>query len=548
MIRVLTLAGVVALAVVPTPANAAVSGSATWARLSPAASPSARYYSAMAYDGAGRLVLFGGFNDGTGFLADTWVWDGSAWTHKNPVHHPSPRDGAAMLYDSASNSVILFGGENGSSFADTWSWNGADWTQLSPATSPPKRAWAGMAPSPTTSAPIMFGGLDASGLADTWSWNGASPGNWTLLSPAHHPSARSDYAMDLDTVHHEIVLFGGGSWSGDHLTAQYGDTWTFDGSDWTRASTGGPTARIDPEAAFDARVGRVVLFGGFDNNANVYHQDTWSWTGSAWASQSATASPTKRDRGVMAYLPSTGKTVLFGGVDASGADLNDTWVLNLGAATAVPVVSTTVSSTRSFTVSWAAPGAPVRYTVQYAKRVKASSGSWVNGPWQSWQVVGPNVHSASFAGQPGTTYAFHAKATYAGGATTGYSASATAVVPVDDRSTAAVFSRGWVRRSAAGRFLSTITDTSAAGRTMSLRTAAHAFFLVGDKCAACGRLQIYVDGHLVKTVDTHAASLRARQLLFAKTFAGTRTHTLEVKTLGTPRRPRVGIDAIGVQR
>ena len=139
-------------------------------------------------------------------------------------------------------------------------------------------------------------------------------------------------------------------------------------------------------------------------------------------------------------------------------------------------------------------------------------------------------------------------ATYAGGATTGYSATATAVVPLDDRTTAAVFSPGWAHRSAAGRFLSTITDTSAPDKTMLLKSAAHAFFLVGDRCATCGKLQIYVDGHLVKTVDTHAVSSRARRLLFAKTFVGTRTHTLEVKSLGTPGHPRVAIDAIGVQR
>jgi len=229
------LVGACGLALVlgTTPANAALVGTTKWTQLSPATHPSARYYSAMTYDGSHNLVLFGGYTDGVGFLSDTWVWDGSTWTNKNPAHHPSARDGAAMTYDSASNSVILFGGEDGTAFADTWSWSGIDWTQLTPAQSPPKRAWAGMAASPTTSAPILFGGLDSAGLVDTWTWENAN-NKWSAVTTAHHPTARSDFGMTLDTVHSEIVVFGGGNWSGTTLNTEYGDTWTFNGTDWTQ--------------------------------------------------------------------------------------------------------------------------------------------------------------------------------------------------------------------------------------------------------------------------------------------------------------------------
>jgi spermidine/putrescine-binding protein len=47
---------------------------ATWTKQTPAAHPSARYLSAMAYDAAtGTEVLFGGLADGK-YPADTWTW------------------------------------------------------------------------------------------------------------------------------------------------------------------------------------------------------------------------------------------------------------------------------------------------------------------------------------------------------------------------------------------------------------------------------------------------------------------------------------------
>jgi len=540
------LVGACGLALVlgTTPANAALVGTTKWTQLSPATHPSARYYSAMTYDGSHNLVLFGGYTDGVGFLSDTWVWDGSTWTNKNPAHHPSARDGAAMTYDSASNSVILFGGEDGTAFADTWSWSGIDWTQLTPAQSPPKRAWAGMAASPTTSAPILFGGLDSAGLVDTWTWENAN-NKWSAVTTAHHPTARSDFGMTLDTVRSEIVVFGGGNWSGTTLNTEYGDTWTFNGTDWTQEATTGPHARVNPHTTFDGRTNRVILFGGSDPaGTGAYYQDTWSWTGSAWAAMATSASAPKRDSGVMAYLPPAGKTMLFGGFGSTGANLADTWVLTMSAVTTAPLPSTKTSATKSFVVTWGAPDAPLNYTVQYAIRSRNSAGAWVTGGWQSWKFVGPTTHSATFTGTAGTTYLFRSLATYGDGSTTGYSAAATAVVPLDERSTSAVFSAGWTRRSASGRYLGTVTDTTLAGKTMSIKTAAHAFFLVGDKCTTCGKFYVYVDGKLVATVDSHASSTLLRQTLFSKAFTGTATHTLVVKTISG----RVGIDAIGVQR
>src|ERR1700679_2755635 len=81
------------------------------------------------------------------------LWSGAAsaqvtpaptWTQLSPATSPPARAFAAMAYDAGTNQVVLFGGQGSTNNAlgDTWTWNGTTWTQLSPATSPPARSSA----------------------------------------------------------------------------------------------------------------------------------------------------------------------------------------------------------------------------------------------------------------------------------------------------------------------------------------------------------------------------------------------------------------------
>jgi hypothetical protein len=545
------------LLVVASPANAL--GSLTWAKLAPLTHPSARWWQAQAYDSANqKLVLFGGFNNPTHnagtFFSDTWLWNGTTWTNANPAHHPSGRDGAAMAYDATSGKVILFGGFDGSTQqADTWAWNGTDWTQLAPQHSPSARGWSAL-DRDVNGQLILFGGYNGNGLSDTWQWNGA---DWIQLNPATVPTPRADHAMAYDAAHGKLVMFGGGNWVSTNYVSQYGDTWTWNGTDWTHASTVGPHARSDVYMTYDAPLGRVVMFGGYDNDASSASasdfQDTWSWTGTAWGTLAPLAKPSKRDSGAMTYFPPTGKTVLFGGYDAVAwagnldAGEADTWVLSFATAVSGPAISTVSSATTSFVVSWGAPGVVSSYVVQYARRVKNSSGVWVTSAWSNWKTVAGTVHSATFAGAQGNTYLFHAKAVYVAGAT-GYSPAVTTVVPYDDRAGAAVFSTGWTRATSSGRYLGTTTYATTASKTMTFRTDALSFSLIGDKCATCGQMRVYIDGVLAATVDTYRSATAARQILYTKTFTATKLHTLKILTLGTAGRPKVILDAVSVKR
>src|SRR5260370_28825072 len=81
-----------------------------------------------------------------------------------------------------------------------------------------------------------------------------------------------------DPARHQVVLFGGGA----DFTKPTSDTWTWDGSSWTRRHpSSSPPARSYPSMAYDAARHTVVIFGGMTavngpstpSNLN----DTWLW-------------------------------------------------------------------------------------------------------------------------------------------------------------------------------------------------------------------------------------------------------------------------------
>src|SRR2546423_1241156 len=92
-------------------AVAATRSSKNWVHLSPNISPPARSYLAMTYDPAsGKVVMFGGY-DGTGYLNDTWTFDGTSWSRVQTPLSPPARAASQMAYDAITQKVVLFGGD-----------------------------------------------------------------------------------------------------------------------------------------------------------------------------------------------------------------------------------------------------------------------------------------------------------------------------------------------------------------------------------------------------------------------------------------------------
>jgi hypothetical protein len=113
------------------PLEAAAQTQIDWTRVR-ASGPSSRIDTSMVYDSvAGKLIMFGGYDQTMAPAGDIWEYDGATkkWTNVSPSSgtRPPALQGSAMAYDPVSRSVIMFGGTMGGSsgayLATTYGWN-----------------------------------------------------------------------------------------------------------------------------------------------------------------------------------------------------------------------------------------------------------------------------------------------------------------------------------------------------------------------------------------------------------------------------------------
>lgn len=235
-----------------------------------------RVYSALATDWRrNRVVLFGGRDDNLGSHEGVMEWDGLAWAHVPVTSGPGLLANHVMAWDPVNQEVLLYGGGNGyGAVFETWTWNGARWRRWDVA--PPSAATGWIAATdPVRRVVVMFGGYDGvtgTFLDETWEWNGAA---WVQRIPAVRPFPRSIGAAAYCARSGKVVLFGGYSWA-----VAPNDTWEWDGLNWTRTpgSPAGPVARYS-NGMCATRQGTVIMHGG---QGISRLNDTWEWDGARW--------------------------------------------------------------------------------------------------------------------------------------------------------------------------------------------------------------------------------------------------------------------------
>ena len=275
----------------------------TWVRIV-GPHPSARTNMPMAYDPVARnIVLFGGY-DGTSYLNDTWIFNGSSWVQLNPPVSPPARTASAMAFDQKLGKMMMFGGYNGTNYlGDTWIWDGGSqtWTQANPTHLPTPVTLPMMFTDPLNGHASMVGGYDGFLYQNiTWQWTGT---DWKRRNPPTWITARGAALVANDYGHAKVVIYGG------LADLNPLNTWTWDGLNWTEESTTTkPGAAFYTSAAYDPALGEVVAFGGGTPGAL-----TWAWTGSEWIELTTLHSPTPRDSQAMAYDPESRQLIMFGG-------------------------------------------------------------------------------------------------------------------------------------------------------------------------------------------------------------------------------------------
>jgi hypothetical protein len=198
----------------------------------------------------------------------TWVFGGSSFQQAVSDPSASPQSGGHLVWFPGPNRLVDLGSDLyaepvGSDVtcsgdvpcapipsAEDWAWTGSGWT--------PEDVFLANAASPNYEVPPIADAVagnvvlfDDTGA--TWVSTAPSAG-WVKASPADAPTPRSGFALAYDGDTGQVVLFGGevlGSTSAAGGVA--GDTWTWDGTDWTQrggtAPSPTPSSSVTPVAS-----------------------------------------------------------------------------------------------------------------------------------------------------------------------------------------------------------------------------------------------------------------------------------------------------------
>ncbi len=215
----------------------------------------------------------------------------------------------AVAYQEHSGRTLALVPGAGSGFL-TYEYDGHSFTQRLPALAPPVRQYTQLAYDAARDVVVLFGGGDTSPPAsygDTWEWNGV---DWTQRQPATSPPPRQNAAMAYDPGRGRVVLFGGVDG-----TTTLGDHWEWDGVNWTQPAVGTlPTARRRAQLAYDAGRSRMVLYGGVgpQNGLPFFDPQPWEFDGQQWTQQAIANPPEGRSHHAMVAVP--GGVRIFGGL------------------------------------------------------------------------------------------------------------------------------------------------------------------------------------------------------------------------------------------
>ncbi len=316
---------------------------------------------------AENLTLTGTFTD----RMSTWSFGAKGWTELNPPTSPTARLGASLVYDPALDSLVLFGGMGPSGYlSDTWMYNGTAWSNISSSVGAPPagRTSASFVWDPVSREAVLFGGIGVNGSSwsdpmtnETSTWL-LGAGGWSSVAQASGNVPDPFGAMAFDTADGYLVEFGGSA--GGSACSSSASTWEFSSGQWSNASstvTGAPPARWNAAATYDLSTSSVVLFGGQD--CLSYRNDTWSYSGGRWSPVPSAVSPSQRSIAKLVDDARTGELVLFGGIALNGPQA-DTWELSSTGWTMWGPYLSVAGGLESGGIDAADAGTPLTFSVQ----------------------------------------------------------------------------------------------------------------------------------------------------------------------------------------
>jgi hypothetical protein len=201
----------------------------------------------------------------------------------------------------------------------------AVWTKRTPAHAPSNRSSVGLAYDEKRQLVVLYGGCIASGngaIGDTWEWNGS---DWTQNTSGVGADASCGPAMAYDSVRELTVLFGGSTNPNGGCGNASSDTWEYNAKNWAKPFSiiQPPPAAVGAQMAYDKARQRMVMLGG--NGTMCKPQNVTSeYGGTDWSSQTVGAMPAGRVGMAVTFDAKRAVTLAFGGSDGAGT-YNDLW-------------------------------------------------------------------------------------------------------------------------------------------------------------------------------------------------------------------------------
>ena len=126
-----------------------------------------------------------------------------------------------------------------------------------------------------------------------------------------------------------------------------------------------------------------------------------------------------------------------------------------------------------------------------------------------------------------------------------YSATFTPTV-IEESNTKVSYSSGWSGKGAANASAAKVKRSSTKGNTATLTATGRSFAWVASKAPSRGSAQLYVDGNLKATINTHANSGSSQQVVYSVNFGSSASHKIRIVNLATSGHPNVDVDAFVV--
>ena len=169
------------------------------------------------------------------------------------------------------------------------------------------------------------------------------------------------------------------------------------------------------------------------------------------------------------------------------------------------------------------------------------------GAWGTVTTAGAAARSLVRAFAIGHRYALRLRARDGIGNWSGWvTTPATAPRAVQDTSRAITWTGAWRRYIAAAASGGSTHFTTLGGHAATLAFHGRGIALVAPVGRGRGRLQVWIDGVLVATLNEHATKSVARRVTFSRSGLADADHTIRVVALGTAGHSRVDLDAFVV--